>query len=107
MPPFVNLKVDVQWLFSLWPLRDADHCAALIEVIDDPIAVEGLVCQQTAKLEIMHEGCNADGIVSVSRQQVEADEIAQSICYSEDFCCPAAFGFSNRLILRPPLAPCP
>jgi hypothetical protein len=43
----------------------------------------------------------------LSWQQDEVNQIAQRIDQSEDFGRHATLGLADRLILRPPFAPCP
>jgi len=99
--------VDVQRLFAPWPLRDADHGAALIHRFDDPVAIECLVCQQRAELNPVDQRCHADGVVAIARQQVEAHEIAEGIRQRQDLGRPATLRLAYGLALRPPFAPWP
>ncbi len=43
MAPFVDFDVDLARFAALWSLGDDDLGAALVEVFDDPVGIEGLV----------------------------------------------------------------
>src|SRR6266700_6870127 len=107
MTPFVHLGVDLERGGAARMLRDHDLGAALVEVGDDVVAVEGLVGDQGAELDPLDQRCDPHRIVALSRQQHESDEVAQSIGEGEDFGRHAALGFADGLALSPPFAPCP
>ena len=88
-------------------LRDDDLRAALVQIGNDGVAVEGFVGDQSAKRDALDERGDADGIEAMTRQQHETHEIAQRIGKREDFGRHAAFGATNGLSLSPPFAPCP
>ena len=100
---FVELHVDFQRHQALGALRDADQGAACVHVLDDPIAVEGLVrcparvCWQTMRggeqgveLQTLDQRRHADRVVAISRHQHKPHEIAQSVGQGQDFGRPAA-----------------
>lgn len=91
MAPSVDILIDLQWGEALWSLRDDDFGASGVETFDDPVGIEGLVGDQSAKLDVCDERLDANGVKSVARQQDEANKIAQRICQGEDFGRPAAF----------------
>src|ERR1700687_5032286 len=88
-------------------LRNHDLGAALVEVGDDVVAVEGLVGDQRAELDALDQRRHADGIEALPRQQHESDEIAQSVGEGQDFGRHAPLGLAYGLALSPPFAPCP
>src|SRR5215210_5412384 len=88
-------------------LRDHDLGAALIEIGDDVIAVEGCIGDQGTKFDALDQRCDPDGIEALSGQQHEADEIAQGIGEGQDFGRHAALGAADGLARSPPFAPCP
>src|SRR6202158_2514390 len=88
-------------------LRDHDLGAALVEVGDDVVAVEGFVSDQGAELDAFDKRRDSHRVVALSRQQHESDEVAQGIGEGQDFGRHAALGFANGLALSPPFAPCP
>src|SRR5713101_1884902 len=88
-------------------LRNHDLGAALVEVGDDVVAVEGLVGDQRAELDALDQRRHADGIEALPRQQHESDEIAQSVGEGQDFGRHAPLGTADGLALSPPFAPCP
>ncbi len=88
-------------------LRDDDLGAALVEIGDDGIAVEGLVGDEALKGETIDERSNPHRIETMAGQENEADEIAQCVGQRQNFGRHAAFGTADGLALRPPFAPCP
>lgn len=107
MPPFVDFQIDLQRRLALRSLGDNDLGAALVHLFDDPVGIEGLVGQDGVKFDALDQRRDTDCVIAVAGQQLEAHEIAQGVRQGNDFCCPAALGFADCLILSPPLAPCP
>src|ERR1700756_3114890 len=107
MAPLVHLGVDLQRHSAAWMLRNHDLGATLVEGGDDVVAVEGLVGDQRAKVEAVDERRNADGIETLSRQQDEADQIAERVGEGQDLGRHASFGAADGLAVSPPFAPCP
>ncbi len=107
MPPLVHLQVDIERGEALWALGNDDLGPALVEFGDDPVGVEGLVAEQGIELDPGDQRRHSDGVVAVSRQQLETHEVTQGIAKREDFGRPAALGLAYGLILSPPFAPCP
>ena len=107
MAAFVDLQVDNEGRYALRALRDADHCPARVHVRDDPIAVESLVGQHRVKADPCDERGHADRVEAMSRQQFEADEVAQRVGQRQDPGRPATLRFAYRLTLCPPFEPCP
>src|ERR1700693_3693176 len=107
MTPFVHLGVDLERGGAAQMLRDHDLGAALVEVGDDVVAVEGLVSDQGAELDALDQRRDSHRVVALSRQQHESDEIAQGIGEVQDFGRHAALGFADGLAPSPPFAPCP
>ncbi len=105
--PFVHLLVDIARRDALWPLRDDDLGAALVEFGDDPVGVEGLVAEQGIELDPVDERRYTDRVVAIAGKQFEAHQVAQGIGEHEDLGRPPAFGLAYGLILSPPFAPCP
>jgi len=105
MPPFVDLAVDRERGSAVWPLRDDDLGASLVQLVDDPVGVERCVGDQAFELDVLDQGLDTDRIVAISWQQDEADQVAECISQSQDFGGPAALGAANRLALSPPFAP--
>ena len=88
-------------------LRDDDLRTAFIQLRDDPVGVECLVGDQATELDSLDQRRDADRVVSLTRQEDEAHEIAQCIGQRQDFGGQAAPGLANGLALSPPFAPCP
>ena len=102
-----QFRVDRQRGSAPWMLRDDDLGAALVEVGDDGIAVEGFVGDEAVKGETVDERSNADRIEAMAGHENEADEITKRVGQRQNFGRHAAFGTSDGLALRPPFAPCP
>ena len=66
VPPFVDLLVDDEWRLALRLLRDDDLGAALVQLVDDPVRVEGLISDQSCELDALNERREADGVVAMS-----------------------------------------
>ncbi len=107
MAPFVNLQIDFNRLGSAGMLGDHDLSAALGQVSDNDVAVEGLVGDQTAKMDVFEQRGDANRVVTLARQQDKANEIAQGVRQGQDFRRQATLGLADGLILSPPFAPCP
>src|SRR3954451_18217413 len=107
MAPFVHLGVDLERHRAARMLRDHDLGAALIEIGDDVIAVEGRVGDQGAELKTVDQRRDPDSVEALSGQQNEADEVAQGIGEGQDLGRHAALGAANGLARTPPFAPCP
>ncbi len=105
--PLVEVPVERQRPGTSRVLRDDDLGAPRIEVGNDRIAIEGLVSDQAAKIDTVQQRRDADCVETVSRQQLEAHEVAQRIGESKDLGRHAALGAADGLILSPPFAPCP
>ena len=73
-------------------LRDNDLGAALVQVGDDGVAVEGLVGDQRFEGQTFEERRYANRVEALAGQQDEAHKIAERIGEGEDFSCYAAFG---------------
>ena len=80
MAPFVHFGIERQRLGAARMLGDDDLCAALVEVSNDGVAIEGLVGDQCAEIDPIDEWRDADRIEPVAGQQNEAHEIAERIC---------------------------
>lgn len=105
--PFVHLLVDGDRGAALLHLGNNDFGPSFVELIDDPVGVEGLVGDQGIKFDIADQRRNADTVVAVARQELEAHQIAKCIGEREDLGRPAASGFAYGLALSPPFAPWP
>src|SRR3954470_22199471 len=107
MVPFVHLGVDLERHRAARMMRDHDLGAALIEIGDDIIAVEGRVGDQGAELKTVDQRRGPDSVEALSGQQNEADEVAQGIGEGQDLGPHAALEAADSLARSPPFAPCP
>src|ERR1700682_4373947 len=107
MTPFVHLGVDLERGGAARMLRDHDFGAALVEIGDDVVAIEGLVGDQGAERDALDQRRDSHRVETLSRQQHESDEVAQGIGEGQDLGRHAALGLADGLALSPPFAPCP
>src|SRR3984893_2178669 len=107
MTPFVDLGVDLQWGGAAGMLRNHNLGAALVEIGDDVVAVEGLVGDQGAELDALDQRRDPHRVMALSRQQHESDEIAERVGEGQDLGRHAALGLADGLAPSPPVAPCP
>jgi len=107
MPPLIHLVVDGERRCTLRALGDHDPGATLIQIVDDPVCVEGLVGDQGTEPHTLDQRRDADRIVAVARQQHEAHQIAECIDQGHDLGGQAAFRAADGLALCPPFAPWP
>ncbi len=105
--PFVHLLIDLNRLFSLRALGDHDFGPALVQGVDDPIAVKRLIGQQGLEIDPLDQGRHANRVIAIPGEKLEANKIAQRIRQREDLRRPPALGLADGLILSPPLAPWP
>ena len=83
-------------------LRDDDLGAALVEVGNDRIAVEGLVGDEAVKGETVDERRDAHRIETMAGHENEADQVAERVGQRQNFGRHAAFGTADGLALSPP-----
>lgn len=107
MAPFVKFGVDGDRVQASWALGDDDAGAAFVQFGDDPVGIESLVGNQRTEFEAMDQRGDADRIVALARQQMEADQIAQRVGEGEDLGGPSALGLAYGLALSPPFEPWP
>src|ERR1019366_429907 len=107
MPPFIHFLIDFEGLGTARMLRDDNLGATLVENCDDRVAVERFIPEQRTEIYSLDQRLNANGFEALSWQQDKADQIAECIGQSEDFGRHTALGLADRLIVRPPFAPCP
>src|SRR6185312_7923818 len=107
MTPFVNLGIERNGLCSARMLGDDDLGAALVQLGNDAVAVEGLVGDQSVEEEAVDKRFDTDRIEALARQQDEADEVAEGIGKRQNFGRHAAFRATDGLALSPPFATWP
>ena len=88
-------------------LGDDDLRAARVQLIEDLIDVEGLVGDQPSEFDALDQRRHAQGVEAVTRQQLEAHQVAERVGQGDDLRAPAAARAAYRLALSPPFAPCP
>ena len=79
MSPLIDFLINLEGLLSTGTLGDDDLGASCVEVFNDPVGIEGFIGQQSTEPEPVDQGCDTDGVVAVSRQELEPHEIAQGI----------------------------
>src|SRR5688572_27751296 len=107
MAPFVHFGIDREGRTATRMLGDHRLGAALVEIGDDGVAVEGHVGDQRAEGDAVDQGLDTDGVEPMAGQQDEADQIAERVGEGEDFGGHAALGAAYGLALSPPFAPWP
>ena len=107
MPPLVHLQIDFDRFGPLRHLRDYNFRAALVEFVDDPVGIVGLVAKQRTHFDALDQRCNAQRVPAVTGQQYKANKVAQCIGESDDLGRPTALGLAYSLALSPPFAPWP
>ena len=107
MAPLVDFGVDAPWLGAPWMLGDDDPSAPRVQRVEDPVDVEGLVGDQPAEVDAADQRRHAQGIEAVTRQQLEAHQVAERVGQGDDLRAPAAARAAYGLALSPPFAPCP
>ncbi len=88
-------------------LRDHDLGAALVEIGDDVVAVEGLIGDQSAELNACDQRRDPHRVKALPRQEDQSDEVAERVGEGQDLGRHAALGLADGLALSPPFAPCP
>src|SRR5271166_4691955 len=107
MAPFVHLEVAIDRVLSIrFGWNDGDGAPA-VELGAEPIVVEGFVGEQGADGDAGDQRFDADAVVSLTRQQGEARQIAERIDKRDDFGRQTTARSPDCLILSPPLAPAP
>ncbi|MEF9604637.1 hypothetical protein O4J55_20805 [Paracoccus sp. PXZ] len=101
--PGVDVGVDPEFLRMGRVLRDHDPGAAVVQLGNQCIAVEGLVGDQPVESDPVDQRQHLDAVVALARHQTEAHEVAQGIGEGQNLGRHAAFGAANGLALRPPL----
>lgn len=79
MTPFIHFGVERQRLGAARMLGDDDLCAALVEIGNDAVAVEGFVGDQRAEIEPRDERRHADRIKPVALASVHVVDITRGV----------------------------
>src|SRR3954471_45419 len=103
--PAVHGAVEVEAAFAAGLGRDHRRGAAGVEVRPDPVHIERLVAEQGVEGDALDQRRHADGVVPLAGQQHEAHQVAERVGEGDDLGGQAAARASDRLGLRPPLAP--
>jgi hypothetical protein len=88
-------------------LRDDILGGAGDQFVAETVVVERLVADQAAEAQTVDQRVDADAVVTLAGQQMEADEIAERIGERQDLGGPAAPGGADGLASGPALAPWP
>src|SRR6266852_5524027 len=98
MAPFVHFCIVRDALGPVGLGGNDRDCAAFVQVGTQPVVVEGLVGDQ---------GLDTDAVVTLARQQQEANEIPECVHQGHDLGSQAAARAAYGLSLSPPFAPVP
>ena len=107
MAPAIDLGVVGNAPCAVGLRRNDGDSSTVIQLGADPIDVEGLVGEQRVELDTLDQRLDADAVVALTRQQNEANEIAERVDQRQDLGGQAAARAANGLILSPPFAPVP
>ena len=107
MPPFVFLAVVIVVTFRSLAGRNDRLDAMLREKFMDLIRVKGFVADEGVASHAVHERFYEVHVMTLTGNQHEFDEIAQSIDKRADFRRQPAARAPDSLILSPPFAPAP
>ena len=86
MTPFVHGEIARNRPFAIRLGRDYREHAARFELGSQGVIVEGFVGDQRFDLDVVDKGIDADAVVTLTWQQDEAGEIAETVDKSHDFC---------------------
>jgi hypothetical protein len=101
MAPFVHLEVAIDGVLSTRFGRNDGDGAPAVEFGAQPIVVEGLVGEQGANDDAADQRFDADAVVSLTRRQDEARQIAERIDKRDDFGRQTTTRSPDCLILSP------
>src|ERR1700736_5836893 len=107
MAPFVHFCIVRVALGPVGLGGNDRDCAAFVQVDAQPVVVEGFVADHGLKIETGDQGLDTDAVVTLARQQQEANEIPECVHQGHDLGSQAAARAAYGLILRPPFAPVP
>ena len=105
MSPLVDLSVIIALDSAVGFGRDNGGCAALVEVLQQPVRIKRLVREQRIKRNAPDQRRDTFHIMRLSRQQQKAHQITERIHQCNDFGRQSATRAPNGLSLSPPFAP--
>src|ERR687885_217486 len=105
LAPAVHVAVEVDGGLAVGLGRDHRDGTAIVEVRPEPVGVEGLVAEQSAKGDALDQRRHADAVVPLAGQQDEAHQVAERIDQGDDLGGQPTPRPADGLILRPPFAP--
>lgn len=107
MPPLVLFRVMPG--VSCGALAQRNDCfnAPGSQTLAQPVCIKRLVADEGQASDTGHEDVKACDVVTLTRQQHEADQIAERIDERRNLRRQAAARFADGLILSPPFAPVP
>ena len=84
------MVVDVSRLKTLGTLGNHNRCAALVQFMNEPVAVVGLVGDEGVEGHAVDQRRHTDGVVAVAGREFEPDKVGQCI------------GEATILVVQPP-----
>lgn len=105
MPPPIHDWVNLKRGFALRPLGYTNQSTPRVQLLDDPVAIIGLVAEKGVKLQALDEGRNTDRIVAIAWQQDEANQIAKGIRQRQNLGRPSTLRLAYSLTQSPPFEP--
>src|SRR5919206_1829035 len=103
--PAVHVAVEVDGGLAVRLGRDHRGGTTIVEVRPEPVGVEGLVAEQSAKGDALDQRLHADAVVPLAGQQDETHQVTERIDQSDDLGGQPAARAADGLILSPPFAP--
>ena len=107
MTPFVFVPVVRGMPAGPLAKRDDSLNVSVRQAVAQPVRVERLVADENQAIDANHKSIEARDVVSMARQQHEADQVAERIHDRRDLRRPTAARLANGLFLSPPFAPVP
>ena len=103
--PFVGFLVKRRGKFPIGFRRYDRDDVAILQVISQPIRIEGPVRQQMPRGQATDQRFSLAQIVRLSGHQAEIDEVAECVCQGQYLRRYAATRTSDGLAKSPPFAP--
>ena len=105
--PFVLFRVVRAVSSGPFAQRNDRLDVAAGQTFAQPVRVERLVADQGQARDAVHENVKTRDVVTLARQQHEAEQIAERIDKRRNLRRQAAARLADGLLLRPPFAPVP
>lgn len=105
--PFVLFRVMCGVSRGPFAQRNDRLDVAASQTFAQPVRIERLIADQGQAGDAGHENVKTCDVVTLARQEHEAEQIAERIDERRNFGCQTAARFADGLIASPPFAPVP